>query len=175
MLGSAADINTLVKAGIENAPSVLITTSDDATNVYLTIYCRKLRPDVQIISRANFATSILKLHAAGADLVMSYASMAVNMIVNLLKPGEQVMLAEGLNVFRVEIHSSLIGKSLAESHIGRATGCNVIAIQDDGQMVINPEPSFRFGANDELIMIGTAEAEKSFFKTFSDVIRLKPS
>ena len=97
------------------------------------------------------------------------------MIVNLLKPGELVMLAEGLNVFRVETHSSLVGKSLTESHIGRETGCNVIAVYDDGKMIINPDPSFRFGKNNELIMIGTTEAEKHFFKTFSEISKLKPS
>jgi Trk K+ transport system NAD-binding subunit len=164
--GSAADINTLRRAGIEDAPSVLITTSDDATNIYLTIYCRKLRPDIQIISRANFTANISKLHTAGADLVMSYASMAANLIINILRPGEVLMLAEGLNVFRVEAHSSLIGKSLAESHIGRETGCNVIAIHDAGNMIINPDPSFRFSEDDELIMIGTAEAEKRFSRSF---------
>lgn len=166
--GSAADINTLIRAGIEEAPSVLVTTSDDATNIYLTIYCRRLRADIQIISRANFASNISKLHTAGADLVMSYASMAANMILNLLKPGELVMLAEGLNVFRVEIHSSLVGKSLAESHIGRKTGCNVIAVYDDGKMIINPDPSFRFGKDSEMIMIGTTDAERNFFKIFSE-------
>jgi Trk K+ transport system NAD-binding subunit len=172
VLGSAADINTLMRAGIEEAPSVLITTSDDATNIFLTIYCRRLRPDIQIISRANFTANISKLHTAGADLAMSYASMAANMIVNILKPGELVMLAEGLNVFRVETHSSLIGKSLAESHIGRETGCNVIAVYDAGKMIIHPYPSFRFSKDNELIMIGTTEAEKRFFKTFSEVSKL---
>lgn len=175
VLGSAADINTLRRAGIDQAPSVIITTRSDATNIYLTIYCRKLRPDIQIISRANFAASIRKLHAAGADLVMSYASMAANMIINLLKPGEQVMLAEGLNVFSVETHSSLVGKSLAESHIRRQTGCNVIAVHDEGRMIINPDPSFRFGKDNELIMVGTTEAERNFFKAFPELGKRKPS
>jgi Trk K+ transport system NAD-binding subunit len=171
--GSAADINTLIRAGIEDAPSVLITTSDDATNIYLAIYCRKLRPDIQIISRANFAANISKLHTAGADLVMSYASMAANMIVNILKPGEVVMLAEGLNVFRVEAPPSLLGKSLAESHIGRDTGCNVIAVYDEGGIVINPDPSFRFSKGNEIIMIGEVEAEKRFLKTYSAANKIK--
>ncbi|MFH1083070.1 MAG: NAD-binding protein, partial [Pseudomonadota bacterium] len=126
--GSAADINTLNRAGIKEAPAIIITTHDDPANIYLTIYCRRLRPDVQIISRANLDRNISKLHTAGADLVMSYASMAANTILNLLKPDELLMLAEGLNIFRVGVHPSLVGKSLAESHIRSLTGCNVIAI-----------------------------------------------
>ncbi len=162
--GSAADINTLTQAGINEAPSILITTHDDPTNIYLTIYCRRLAPNIQIISRANLDRNISKLHTAGADLVMSHASMAANTILNLLKPDELLMLAEGLNIFRVQVHSSLVGRSLAESQIRTLTGCNVIAIYDQGEMHINPAPSFRFGEDNELIMIGTGEAERQFFK-----------
>ncbi|MDD3472779.1 MAG: TrkA family potassium uptake protein, partial [Syntrophaceae bacterium] len=175
VLGSAADIHTLRKAGIQEAPSVIITTRNDATNIYLTIYCRKLRPDIQIISRANFAANIWKLHEAGADLVMSYSSMAANVIMSLLKPGEQVMLAEGLNVFTVETHPSLIGKTLAESHIRRETGCNLIAVHDKDEMIINPDPSYRFREDNELIIVGTTESERNFFKMFPGLTERKRS
>ncbi|MGD9818312.1 MAG: TrkA family potassium uptake protein, partial [Desulfomonilaceae bacterium] len=175
VLGSAADIHTLRKAGIQDAPSVIITTRNDATNIYLTIYCRKLRPDIQIISRANFTANIWKLHEAGADLVMSYSSMAANVIMSLLKPGEQVMLAEGLNVFTVETHPSLIGKTLAESHIRRETGCNLIAVHDKDEMIINPDPSYRFREGNELIIVGTTDAERNFFKLFPGLTKRKRS
>jgi len=126
--GSAADINTLMKAGIKTAPSIIITTHDDPTNIYLTIYCRRLSPDIQIISRANLERNISKLHTAGADLVMSYASMAASAIFNLLKPDDLLMLAEGLNIFRVVMPPSYVDKTLAESQIRSQTGCNVVAI-----------------------------------------------
>jgi Trk K+ transport system NAD-binding subunit len=164
--GSAADINTLTRAGIDEAPSIIITTHDDPTNIYLTIYCRRLRPDIQIICRANLDRNISKLHTAGADLVMSYASLAANTILNLLKPDDVLMLAEGLNVFRAGMHASLLGKSLIESQIRMQTGCSVIAINHGGEMISNPDPSFRFSEEDELIMIGTDDAEKRFLKMY---------
>ncbi len=164
--GSAADINILKRAGIDDAPSIIITTHDDPTNIYLTIYCRRLRPDTQIICRANLDQNIAKLHTAGADLVMSYASLAANTILNLLKPDDVLMLAEGLNIFRGGVHPSLVGQSLAKSHIRRQTGCSVIAINHNGAMVSNPDPSFRFSETDELIMIGTDEAEKRFLEMY---------
>lgn len=173
--GSAADINTLMQAGIKDAPSIIITTHDDPTNIYLTIYCRRLCPDVQIISRASIERNISKLHTAGADLVMSYASMAANTIINLLKPDGLLMLAEGLNIFRVAVPSSYVGKSLAESQIRTKTDCNVIAIYDQGIKSINPGPSFRFSENNELILIGSAEAESLFFKLYSEMKKIKAS
>ncbi len=171
--GSAADINILQAAGIDKAQSVLITTHHDPTNIFLTIYCRRLRPDVQIISRANHDRNISQLHSAGADLVMSYASMAANVIVNILKPDEVLMLAEGLNVFRVDMHRSLAGKTLYESQIRQRTGCSVIAVHDNQDMVINPEPNFLLEQKHELILIGTLDAEKKFFETFTEFSRTK--
>jgi len=164
--GNAADINTLYRAGIREAPSVIITTHDDAMNIYLTIYCRRLRPDIQIISRANLDRNISKLHVAGADLVMSYASMGANTIINLLKPDEVLMFQEGLNIFRAPVHSSLVGKSLAENQIRKQTGCSVIAINTKGKLNINPDPTIPLRENDEMILIGTADAEKRFIENY---------
>ncbi|MBU8910785.1 MAG: NAD-binding protein [Desulfobacterales bacterium] len=158
--GNAADLATLNRAGLREASSVIITTHDDSMNIYLTIYCRQLRSDIQIVSRANLDGSISKLHRAGADLVMSHASMGANTIINLLKPNKILMFAEGLNIFRTPVRSSLAGKSLAESQIRKQTGCSVIAIGREGNLNINPEPSILLGENDEMILIGTSDAEK---------------
>jgi len=168
ILGDAADIHTLERAGISTeSPSVLITTHDDDINIYLTIYCRELRPNIQIISRAIRDRNISKLYSVGADIVMSYASMGANKVFNILRPDEILMLAEGLNVFKAVVPASLTGKTLAENQIRRKTGCNVIAIRSDGSFNVNPDPTVRLKQNEELILIGTAEAENEFKKVLS--------
>jgi len=111
--------------------------------------------------------NISKLHTAGANLVMSSASLAANTILNLLKPDDVLMLAEGLNVFRFGMNAALVGKTLVESQIRMQTGCSVIAIHHDGEMVSNPDPSVRFCEKDELIMIGTDDAENRFLKMYA--------
>jgi Trk K+ transport system NAD-binding subunit len=167
ILGDAADIHTLEKAGIQEAPSIFISTHDDDINIYLTIYCRKLRPEVQIISRATLDRNIIKLYMAGADLVMSYASMGANSILNILKPNEILMLAEGLNVFQIPVPSSLAGKTLAETDIREKTGCNVVGIRSQDTVHINPGPNFTLTKDDELILIGTADGEKLFIESYN--------
>ncbi len=152
--GSAADFQTLERAGIQDATSVIITTHNDSLNIYLTNYCRGLRPDIQIICRATLERNISTLHRAGADLVMSHATMAANTILNLLKPHDIVMLAEGLHIFRMPVHPRLEGKTLAETQIRKHTGCSVVAIRANQQLIINPDPIRPFQAHDELILIG---------------------
>ena len=168
--GSAARIEILEKANIADASAVIVTTGNDDTNIYLTIYCRKLFPDVQIISRANRERNISTLHRAGADFVASYASMGANIIFNLLKHSDILMLAEGLNVFRIELPGDLEGKSLIESEIRERTGCSVIAIQREingkDTHIVHFSPSEVLKSDDELVLIGTIESEEIFLKTY---------
>jgi len=88
-------------------------------------------------------------------------------IINILKPDEILMLAEGLNVFKTDVTASLTGKTLAENQIRRRTGCNVIAIRSEDTLNINPDPAVKLMKKEELILIGTIEAEKEFKIVFS--------
>ncbi len=167
ILGDAADINALEKAGISaNAPSVLITTHNDDINIYLTIYCRELRPDIQVVSRVIRERNISKLYSVGADIVMSYASMGASKILNILMPDETLMLVEGLNVFKAKVTPACAGQALSDNQIRRKTGCNVIAIRSGGNFTISPDPDVVLQENDRLILIGTLEAESEFKKLY---------
>lgn len=164
--GSAADLATLEKAGIRETSAVVITTHDDDTNVYLTLYCRKLRPDVQIISRATLERNVSTLHRAGADFVLSYASMGATMIFNVLRKTDILVIAEGLHVAEMSVPQALVGKTLAEAAIPRDTQCNVIALRTNGQVQMNPAPDVRLGADGELLLICTTDGEQRFVKRY---------
>ena len=166
IIGDAADLEVLEKAGIREAPAVIITSHDDDTNVYLTIFCRKLRPDIQVISRSTRDRNVSTLHRAGADFVMSYASMGANIIFNWLKRNDILMVAEGLNIFRVKVPEALVGKSLAGASLRKETGCHVIAVQSQGQMRINPDPAQPLESGQEIVLISDADAEKKFFERY---------
>lgn len=164
--GDAADLEILKKAGIKEAPTVIITPHDDDINVYLTIYCRKLRHDIQIISRCVRDRNVSTLHRAGADFVMSYASMGANIIFNFLKRSDILMIAEGLNIFKVKLPADLFGKTLIEAEVRQKTGCTVIAVQQNGDLQINPDPNRKLEANEEVLLIGNAESESKWFEIF---------
>jgi Trk K+ transport system NAD-binding subunit len=160
--GSAADLEILEKAGIRQTPSIIITTHDDNLNIYLTIYCRRLRPDAQIISRASLDRNINTLHRAGANLVMSFSSLVTATIMNLLQPQQMLMLSEGLNAFRVGLNPKLENKALRDLQVRESTGCSIVAIKRKDEVMVNPDPDIVLVRDDELVLIGTADAEKLF-------------
>ncbi|PKN43125.1 MAG: potassium transporter TrkA [Deltaproteobacteria bacterium HGW-Deltaproteobacteria-18] len=164
--GSAADLDVLILAGIKETPSIIITTHDDDLNIFLTIYCRRLRPDVQIISRASLDRNINTLHRAGANLVISFSSLFTTTILNLLNPEKLLMLSEGLNIFRANPSQAIVGKALREQKIRQSTGCSIIAIKRGEEMLLNPDPGTSVSKDDELILIGTAQAEKNFMEQY---------
>lgn len=164
--GDAADYETLCRAGIQEAPCVIVSTHEDDVNTYLTIYCRKLRPDIQVITRATYDRNLSTIHRAGADFVLSYASMGSNNILNLLNRSDTLMVAEGLDLIKIKVPEALAGKTIAESDIRKETGCTVIALKRAGGMEVNPEPTCILEEGTEMVLIGTVEAENKFFKEY---------
>ena len=166
--GNAADRSVLEKAGILKTPSVVITTHNDDMNVYLSIYCRSLRPDMQIVCRAIQEHTVAALTRAGVDFVVSDATMGANTVFNLLRRSDIIMVAEGLDVFRMRMPASLVGKSIADSAIREITGCSVVAVKSNGQTEINPVPDHLLKKGSEIVLIGTIAGEEKFVSRFVD-------
>lgn len=160
--GDAADLEVLERAGIREASAVLITTHDDDVNVYLTIYCRQLRPDIQIIGRANLERNVATLHRAGADAVLSYASLGASAIWNVLGVNDTLVLAEGLEVFRTPVPAAIAGQTLAVSAIRQRTGCTVVAVARDDEVTVNPSIDDPLPAGADLVVIADPEAQQRF-------------
>jgi len=164
VVGDAAELTVLEEAGIRSCRAVLVTTHDDDVNVYLTIYCRQLRPDMQIISRARLDRNVTTLHRAGADSVLSYGSTGAGAIWNVLSPDHTLQLAEGLDVFRAPVPHRLVARPLRDSQIRERTGCTVVAARRDDQF--RPVPPEAPLPDTEILLIGDEDSESRFFETF---------
>jgi voltage-gated potassium channel len=69
--GDAANDRVLSQMGIARARGLVAVTGSDATNVYVVLSARVLRPDLLIVARADTDDAIVKLRRAGADHVLS--------------------------------------------------------------------------------------------------------
>ena len=166
VVGDAADLDVLNDAGIKDATSVLVTTHDDAVNVYLTLYCRRLRPDMLILSRSTLERNATTLHRAGADYVFSYASMGANVIFNMLRRHRMLFVADGLDVFTVPVPRALVGRTLANSKLRQETGCTVLAVRAGQHATAQVDASIPLPDGGELILIGDREAEDRFLNRY---------
>jgi Trk K+ transport system NAD-binding subunit len=164
--GDASDREVLVRAGIDRAATILLTTNDDAVNIYLAVFCRRLADRVRIVSRITHERNVEAIHRAGADFVLSYVTLAVDTMMSLLAGHEPVVLGEGVRLFSVPVPPSLAGKTLGVSNIGSATGLSVVAIEHEGRLITPLTIETLLPAGAELVMLGSLPQRQAFATTF---------
>jgi len=165
-IGDAAEREVLDEAGIDAAHTVLLTTNDDAMNIYLAVYCRRLNPNLRIVSRITHARNVQAIRRAGVDLVLSYAALGVESVLALLQGRNLIFLGEGVQLDQVEVPPSLRGKRLADSGIRARTGLNVLALESDSGEVVNPGPDAVLTEGTTLLMIGSSGALEEFRRLY---------
>ena len=166
--GEAADRDVLEKAGIHQSPSVLLTTNDDAMNIYLAVYCRRLNPALRIVSRVTHERNVEAIHRAGADFALSYTTLGVEAVIALVRGHEPVLLGEGVELFTIPVPSSLGGRTLLESGIGSKTGMSVIGVEGPDGQVTQIDGATTLVRDSELVLLGSREQRPAFAEAYED-------
>lgn len=174
VIGDATDIEILKAARARDADTIIVTTHDDDVNISLTIFFRRLRQQFQIIARCTNERNARTLHRAGADLVLSSASMGANQIFNMVRQSENLLLAEGVFIFPSPVPEKMAGRALAECAVRSETGCTIIAVEHEGNRIVNPDPDLILPPGCKLLLIGTLEAEEQFLKEFRPDLAPEP-
>lgn len=168
IFGDATLDETLIRANVKKAQSLVCTLATDADNVFVTLTARALNPRLFILSRAARESSISKMEAAGANRVVSpYIMGGIRMAQSVLRPKLASFLDEVTSHAKTDLdfeevnvppESNLAGMALRESRISQDTGVYLLSIrQHDGRMRFNPGPDFQIQAGDRLYALGTPE------------------
>lgn len=168
VVGTASDYELLKEAGIMEAPAVLLTTHDDAMNIHLASYCRKLNEEVKIVSRITEDRNIDIIHRAGANFVLSYATLGSEAVLSIAKGQELNILGEGIRLFTAQIPPSLIDKTLGESDIGAKTGLSVIGLKNNSEINTSLSTDTVLPKGAEIIMLGDIEMRNTFNDLYVD-------
>ena len=168
--GRASDYELLKKAGILEAPSILLSTNDDTMNIYLTSYCRQLNKELRIVSRISEARNIDIIHRAGANFVLSYSTLGSEAVLSISKDQELNVFGEGIKLFSTPVPPRLEGKSLTESGIGAKTGLSVIAIKENSKVVTLLSANTILPRGAEIVMLGNVEMRHKFNELYVNVI-----
>ena len=164
--GDAADREVIERAGVHRVASVLLTTNDDAMNIYLAVYCRKLNADLRIVSRITHERNVEAVHRAGADFVLSYTSLGVESIMSLVNGDAAVTLGEGVRLFEVRVPPSLAGQPLSKTGIGSRTGLSVVAVEEQEALTTQLTAETVLPQGGKLLMLGSAGQHQRFVEAF---------
>jgi voltage-gated potassium channel len=165
--GDASDDAVLLAAGITRARGLIVTTGNDATNLYIVMSARLLASELYIVSRAVDSNAVPKLERAGANRAISpYAIGGRRMAHLILSPHVvdffETALHRGnktLSIGEIQVlaGSSAIGASL-DALRKRASGATVLAVlrSHDGSVALATD-NLVLAGGDHLLALGTDE------------------
>jgi voltage-gated potassium channel len=165
--GDATEDDVLERAGIRRARGLIVTTANDATNMYIVLSARVLNPGLSIVSRAVDENSVAKLTRAGADRAISPYAIGGHRLAHLilsptvvdffetaLRKGNEALNIEDL---AIAPGSPAVGKTLDALDVRRATGATVLVILRGDDSPVSPTGDATLEAGDRLLALGTAE------------------
>ncbi len=166
LLGDATSDEVLKEAGIKQARGLVAAVGSDATNTYITLSARGLRPDLFIEARSSSSEAEDKLNRAGADRVISPHSIGGRRMAMLaLRPAvvdfiDTVTYGRGreLQLENVDVGSGspLVGKTMEEAR--SQVGITILAMRkQSGKLIANPPGEELIEDGDRLIVIGTKQ------------------
>jgi len=151
--GDATSDEVLRLVQIEKARGLIAAVGSDVDNTYITLSARELHPDVFITARANSPDSQLKLKRAGANRVVSPASIGAHRMAMLsLRPTvvdflDRVAYSPGremqLESLDINTRTSLTGTTIEEAH--RNYGITVLAMRTKGGKLAGLEKAIEVG------------------------------
>jgi voltage-gated potassium channel len=164
VIGSAVSDETLVRAGVPQARAIVVATSSDADNVFVTLAARELNPAIRIYARGESDAAARRLERAGACSVTSpfriggqrvAASILRPSVVDFLEIGRPRQGSEvDLEEVRVAPGSALVGRSVRQLE-DEAPGIRIVAVKRSGEsMLLAPVAETAIGAGDHVVVIG---------------------
>ena len=165
VIGDATDDETLRRAGIDRAATLIAALDTDASNLYVTLSARALNADLHIVARTNHQSSEPKFFQAGADRVVNPHEIggsrmgALALHPTLAEFLDEVLHDEshGVTVDEIEVRvgSPADGRTLRDL-IGPTGQPLVIAIRDqDHGYVANPALDTAVHPGSVLVVLGS--------------------
>ncbi len=167
VVGDAVEPETLHEAGIEDARSVILALPDDTTTEFATLVVRDVSPETEVIARVEEPGSVQKMYRAGADYVLSLATVSGRMIASTILAEEDVLALDSqIEVVRTPA-PGLVGQRVGDALVRTQTGCTIVAVERDGDTLTEVGPDVRIRAGDELVVAGTNDGIRRFTDRFA--------
>ena len=167
--GDATLDETLLRAGIKNAATLISALPSDADNLFVVLTANQLNSTCKIISRASNESSYAKLKIAGASNVIMPDKLGGDHMASLVVTPDVIefvdrLTIEGETTANLEeiavddLPKKYINKTILDLDLRRETGSTVIGIRTpDRDYIINPEAETALINGSSLIVLGRPE------------------
>ena len=163
ILGDGCEIDTLTKAGAQNADVVAAVTGDDEDNLVVSLLAKQEFAGPRVVARVNNPNNEWMFNSMwGVDVSVSTPHLLTALVEEAVAVGSLVKLLSlehgkaGLNEVTLAAGSPAIGHSIADLQLPRES--TVVAVIRDGHVVV-PTPDIVLHINDEVLILATGDVE----------------
>ncbi|MCK7590058.1 potassium channel protein [Subsaxibacter sp. CAU 1640] len=169
VFGNANEDETLLRAGVDRADTIICALPNDADNLFVVLSARQLNKNLRIISRASQETSYEKLKLAGANNVILPDRIGGDHMASLVVVPDLIEFIDNLSIVgRSDINIEEISteklyntsevKTIKDLDLRHKTGCTVIGYKNgEGEYIVNPEAELKLVPNSKIIVLGRPE------------------
>ncbi len=162
---NAMVINTLDKdvlrdTGIQNCDVVIVCIGSHMESSILTTLNLVAMGIPEVIAKATSSEHGEILKRLGAMVVYPEQDMAVR-LANCLETSQVIdfiKLSEKVNISKLAVPKQMIGHSILEIDFRAKLGLNIIAIENNNEVIEYVKPEYKFRENDILIVSGSNES-----------------
>ncbi len=156
---TSLDKQTLLDSGIQNADVAIVALGKETALSILTTMNLVSIGVKRVIAKAITSDHGLILEKLGAEVVFPERDMALRLAHRLeqSKVLDFVILSEELNLSKISVPSSLVGKSVMEADLRKKFSVNIIAIKTPSMLIDSILPNYVFTKCDILFVVGKKE------------------
>jgi len=170
VVGDPLDPDKLQDLGAKDAQAIVLALENDSATVFAAAVARDLAPKAAIVAGVNRADNVARIHRAGADFALSVGQVAGQLLAYQLLGEESVSIEREIKVARTAT-GRLEGKKLMASRIRERTGCSIVAVERDDDVVVEFDAEFVLQPSDAVYVCGTPEAIATYVEIFDAASR----
>ncbi len=153
------DKKTLSETGIPNCDIVILCIGEKLDTSILTTLNLVSLGVKKVIAKSSSAEHGEILEKLGAEVVYPERDIAIRLAKRLeaSRVLDYIQLSEKLNISKIMVPSSAIGKTVMEVNLRGNYGANIIAIENGSTVLESVYPTYTFQPGDILFVSGTKE------------------
>lgn len=175
--GDATQDESIQKAAVHHAKSLITALASDADNLFVVLSARQMNKNMIIISRASNESSINKLKIAGANNIIMPDKIGGMHMASLVVTPDLVEFVDKLamldksstNLEEIAVNglpAEYLNKTIRDLDLRNRTGCSVIGFKTPThEYIVNPESETVLTTDSNLIVLGRPNQIKKLRET----------
>ena len=164
VVGDVLDVKVLECPAIAEARVLILAMDSDGANLFAAAVVRDHFPEIPLLACVSHVENAVRVQRAGADFALSISQVAGQLLIHHVL-GETISPTPRIKMVKLR-PGPLAGRHPFAARIRERTGCSVVAVERNGEVIMEFPASFVLEPGDALYVCGTPAAFERYYEEF---------